>query len=325
MIFRKLIKYFADLTRLAFLHLSFIFNFRLTSKNAKNRSSPIVKNNFESKLGGVRTPKIIWIFWNNTPPESVVLSIDLIKKLNPTWTVNVLNSKNLSDFLNVDYSKESVNSPQQLSDLIRLDLLYNYGGVWIDASVLLLKPLDWCLFEMEGNDVDLLGFYRAENSLVSSCPVMENWMIASKPLNPSISAWRNEFSIALKTGVSEYISRVQKNNPECLSRLYDPHYLVCYVAFQMVKDRINSYVLFECDDNAFLYQFSGGVRNIIYNKKSWNKLNLIRNVFLNYAPEVLPDLIKLTSGERAVFQEFMSKDILDGSIYDAIKHLQDNK
>ena len=37
-----------------------------------------------------------------------------------------------------------VGSPELRSDLIRLNLLYRYGGVWLDASVVLLDRLPSC-------------------------------------------------------------------------------------------------------------------------------------------------------------------------------------
>ncbi|CAD7928016.1 unnamed protein product [Amoebophrya sp. A25] len=40
----------------------------------------------------------------------------------------------------------SENTPQILSDLVRLLLLVQHGGLWIDASVILLEPLDWVYY-----------------------------------------------------------------------------------------------------------------------------------------------------------------------------------
>ena len=44
--------------------------------------------------------------------------------------------------LNILNSEEK---PHYKSDLIRLYLIYNYGGIYLDASVCLFTPLDWVL------------------------------------------------------------------------------------------------------------------------------------------------------------------------------------
>ena len=35
------------------------------------------------------------------------------------------------------------------SDVIRLNLVYNYGGVWMDASIILHENLDWIIKKWE--------------------------------------------------------------------------------------------------------------------------------------------------------------------------------
>lgn len=267
MIKNKKVKLALDFFRLIYLKFSFVFDIRNIASSAKNKLNPLVKKNNVAN-DKAELPKLIWVFWNKNPPSSVLYSIDLIRDMNPGWEVIFIDTESVSKYLDVDYEMESISTPHHFSDLLRLDLLYKYGGVWIDASVLVLKNLDWCVETMAKQNVNLIGYYRSENNISESSPVMENWFIASTPNNASILYWRTEFSKALSLGVSNYISDIKLSRPYCLANLYDPHYLICYVCFQSIIRKVDSYLLYECDQNAFLYHFTGGIRNRIYNKKA---------------------------------------------------------
>jgi hypothetical protein len=79
------------------------------------------------------------------------------RKLNPTWTVRVLDRKQaeaIAPLYAKQASKEKV-TPALRSDLLRLDLLTRYGGVWADVSACPTVPLDTWLFE----EVRPTGFF----------------------------------------------------------------------------------------------------------------------------------------------------------------------
>ena len=64
---------------------------------------------------------------------------------NLDWTVHCIDLVNLKDYvndINYIYDNQKDISPQAKSDIIRLSLLKNYGGVWADATMLCMQPLE---------------------------------------------------------------------------------------------------------------------------------------------------------------------------------------
>jgi hypothetical protein len=119
---------------------------------------PMIKAYFEGKIErNVLKPKqqlsgkIIWQYWGqqnlDAPlPPVVQHCFDAVDKYKEDYQVIRLNDANISDYLdfpsfvwneNGDYKFSRV----FFSDLLRLALLQNYGGVWIDATILLTGPL----------------------------------------------------------------------------------------------------------------------------------------------------------------------------------------
>lgn len=76
-------------------------------------------------------------------PDSRELQIiEIAKALHPTWEIKVWKDPVESEgFLLTKYHK-SARSGAQLSDLIRLDVVYRCGGIYLDSDVRLVKPLD---------------------------------------------------------------------------------------------------------------------------------------------------------------------------------------
>ena len=45
------------------------------------------------------------------------------------------------------YVQNKIISPQAKSDIIRLSLLKNYGGIWADSTLLCMQPLSFWFYE----------------------------------------------------------------------------------------------------------------------------------------------------------------------------------
>ena len=94
--------------------------------------------------------KIIWFCWwqgieKATPIVKYCYS--QLKKNAGDYRVVVIDSTNYSEFIKlpkhvVEKFKEDKFDVTHISDLIRFNLLYLYGGIWIDATCLLCKKMD---------------------------------------------------------------------------------------------------------------------------------------------------------------------------------------
>ncbi len=96
-------------------------------------------------------PRIIHYFWigDNQMPEEYQKNIEGWKRLNPGYEIRCWNEDNY-DFGKVPYMKEAYQYGGDhlmfATDFARLDVLYRYGGIYLDTDVELLKPLDDVLY-----------------------------------------------------------------------------------------------------------------------------------------------------------------------------------
>lgn len=91
----------------------------------------------------------IWIMWYQgieNAPDIVKCCIESVKENCSGHEVIVLSEQNLSEFVKlpdfiIEKFKKGYISRTHLSDMIRLNLLYLYGGAWLDATLLTINPI----------------------------------------------------------------------------------------------------------------------------------------------------------------------------------------
>jgi mannosyltransferase OCH1-like enzyme len=126
-------------------------------------------------------PRIIWIYWaqgESDAPEIVRFCIESWRTRNPGWTVHVLDRQ--SEHHHVDMADVS-NDIRLIrrADILRLRLLHNHGGLWVDATTYCHRPLDDWLPLMMG-----AGFFMF--SRPGPDRMIANWFIAAEPSNDAI-------------------------------------------------------------------------------------------------------------------------------------------
>lgn len=85
---------------------------------------------------------------------------------------------------------------QYLADWVRITLLYKYGGVWFDASVICTSKVEkWMAnAEEDGGTEKITMFPMHANPKVHG-----NWTMAvPSPGHPLLKAWREEFALTLR-------------------------------------------------------------------------------------------------------------------------------
>lgn len=99
----------------------------------------------ENKWSG---PKIIWFLWfqgKEQMPDLVRHCFDSWQRHHPDWEIVFLSDKNLARYLDIQdiiEEREIALYPAAKSDVIRINLLKRYGGVWVDATTFCMQPLD---------------------------------------------------------------------------------------------------------------------------------------------------------------------------------------
>lgn len=90
-------------------------------------------------------PKVIHYCWfgNNPKPDLVVKCIDSWKKYCPDFEIIEWNESNFDLTIN-DYVMEAYKNEKWafVSDYVRLWVIYNYGGLYFDTDVELIKNID---------------------------------------------------------------------------------------------------------------------------------------------------------------------------------------
>lgn len=163
----------------------------------------------------------VWSYWEGPRNDLVDLCVQSWRTYLPHWEVTILND-DTSKRYRIDKPASYANlSVQAKSDVIRLSLLYHYGGVWMDASTLLNKDFSWMK-----TDTPIVGFKLFNKNYIESWFLMVNTVHDS-----SIGAWL------------EQTNRRMDNPKRVCSE--DPTYFMIYDAFcevdTMFEDKMTLY------------------------------------------------------------------------------------
>ena len=103
----------------------------------------------------------IWMYWENKRnkdrPKYIDLCFDTIKKhCSKDFKINILNEKTIHNYLpNLRPDIQYKLSIPQKTDYYRYNLLYKYGGIWLDADTILFSSLKKLLKHL--NKYDYIG------------------------------------------------------------------------------------------------------------------------------------------------------------------------
>ena len=165
----------------------------------------------------------LWQYWENKnnkqTPAYIQLCLDsVVANCSKSFNIVVLNETNITKYLpellQMNHSKQCVDSDTicktiydnlmnlpiaQKVDFYRILLLYKYGGIYIDADIVVLRdpieiidrlykfdPLPNNLY-VSNNKYELIGFGCTGNKCKDGYGKPSNWIIASKPTSYIIS------------------------------------------------------------------------------------------------------------------------------------------
>ena len=104
---------------------------------------------------------------------------------------------------------------QYKADVVRLELLYEHGGVYLDLDMVITRPFDEVF--KSGH-----SFYISEER--TNCRSLINAFLAAKPKNEFIKLWLNEFKSGLRLGI--WAHHIRDSNKKLIDD--HPHYLHKY-------------------------------------------------------------------------------------------------
>jgi hypothetical protein len=123
-------------------------------------------------------PKTIWMLWYqgfHQAPMIVKNCHESWRRFHPEWDIRMLDEHTLKEHMDVapilEKNRDTI-SLQKISNIVRLNLLARYGGVWADATCFCMRTLDeWLENAAPG------GFFAFQKP--GKDRLLANWFLAS--------------------------------------------------------------------------------------------------------------------------------------------------
>lgn len=196
--------------------------------NSTGYSKILIENlkNAPQKTNGNSEPAPIWICWwqgKDKMPEIVKTCYDRICNLSGVHPVHLVTIDNYQEYVSISpdiiqkfHNKELL--PAHLADFLRLKLLDCYGGLWLDATIYLSRPIDEKVFDYD--------FYSLKNDCIDHMSVSYfrwcSFVLGCKQGNPLIHSLALSFEKYILTEkgfihylvIDYFINLLYKNDTE---------------------------------------------------------------------------------------------------------------
>ena len=231
--------------------------------NAYNEALQFINSNIK------KNDSIFVMWWQgeSTAPDIVKCCIASIKENAGSHKVIILSENNINEYINLPQYvlqkfRTGAISRTHLSDIIRLQLLSIYGGMWIDATVLVTAQIPDEYFSRD--------FYSIHFGKTTKDPSRGRWTtflmagkgecpLFVKTLNYHYQYWEKHDAIVDYIMFDYYIDYCVRNNESC-KRMID-------------SVAINNEEVFNLVDkmNAPLNEISDTMLNSLFYKLSWKR------------------------------------------------------
>ena len=148
----------------------------------------------------------IWMYWENKKGKSKSDYLKLcyktvLNKCSKNFNIYLLDENTVHNFLpnlrkDINYK---LNIPQK-TDYIRLNLLYKYGGIWLDSDIIVINDLSTITEKLKNYDFVGFGCHFKDCSN-SGYPNPANWVLSAK-----------KNSILMKKCIEESDKLLEENN-----------------------------------------------------------------------------------------------------------------
>ena len=157
----------------------------------------------ESFTNAYELPHIVWSYWEGSEvPKIVELAHARVKQKLPGWDVRLLDPITVKTYINMESIPKNYESLgiQHKADWIRLALLRDHGGVWLDATIIVNDgaALENLVKESREAHSEFTGFTLGGDSYI------ENWFMMAPKGSEVIDKLYTEFSHAITLGFDEY-------------------------------------------------------------------------------------------------------------------------
>lgn len=221
-------------------------------------------------------PNKIWSFWSGPMNQVVEKSIESWRHYNPTYEIIMLNKNNLHKYCNVNIAELPIaaSNDTKFSDYVRLNVLAQHGGIWLDATCICHQSFDWIHGIQRATGSEFVGYYLEGNSdsnYLYKSPAIEAWFFACVPNSKFVVNWKNELMrVNDFHSIDNYLEAILSEGIY-FQNYTIPNYLVINIAaqyvFQTIADKYTLYLM-KAENSAFL----PSVRN------KWNDIESVNEL-----------------------------------------------
>lgn len=212
----------------------------------------------------------IWVLWwqgLDEAPSIVKLCINSMKKNIEKKEIVIITKNNFEKYINLpQFIIEKFNngniSIQHFSDIIRFYLLYYYGGLWLDATILMKDKLDNNIFDYkfysikrEKKDERYIAGYRWTGFVLASKP--QN-ILFKYLLNMQLIYWK-KYTIIIDYVLFDYFINYLYENYNEIKRMIDDipiNNIHVDDLFDVLNMSYNENIIRELRKNTYLYKLN---------------------------------------------------------------------
>ncbi len=189
----------------------------------------------DTSLSTFSIPRIIHLIWlGSEPTVSVNIAIDSWKKHHPSWQVRVWRDKDIENFIwTTAHSKvffDQSNNWAEKSDILRFEILYQFGGIYSDTDMICLKSFE----DLVSSGISFFAGYESNSVKRFGRPLVGSAIIGAEKHHPILRRCM-DFSLTLEQApiIRQYI----RSGPGPITK-------ACYEALEIEKNK--SMVIFPC-------------------------------------------------------------------------------
>ena len=132
----------------------------------------------------ISTKPIVWVYWENigrsTYPTYIDLCLSIMKEKFSSYNLIILDSNSIRTYLPDlpdDFETLGLITAQKV-DYYRIKLLKTYGGVWIDADIIVMRDIN-PIFNKLAEGYDYVGFGCTGDICTNGYGRPSNWVMGS--------------------------------------------------------------------------------------------------------------------------------------------------
>ena len=222
-------------------------------------------------------PKVIYAFWDNLESDELIQAHmnNWHKKFSKEWKIVAISSKTIHQYVSDDFIKkygQGQIDTTRFSDFLRIELLTKNGGVWMDASIIIINGqfLDDYYNEMIENKYDGLFYEYKEKTILETQPHIDNWFMMAPKNSKILTDLYYEFNRAFEMDFLKYKFDVIFSSKILLDNTIgynNDTYLLQHVILQyLLKNDYNKYNIKLKNATESMYK--------IHQKFYWNHANI---------------------------------------------------